>query len=297
MENIFVINDGQLDSYNGKMHTVEIPEQVVVIKEHSFSNNSDVHRIVVGQNVKRIESNAFHGCGSLKEIVLPDGLESVGEIIIKCNQVKWIFANPGTVGEKYAVAHGIPVVPCACLDQEWYISNGKVLKCFLHRETSVVIPAGVNGIGPQVFESFRKLVSIKIPDSVSYVGTKAFRKCTSLESVILPGNVSSLGGCAFEECINLKEITLPTSVDVIWGNCFNGCISLKEIVVPKGCSTIHGLAFANCKALRRIAIPASVTFIQYNALSGCSTNLVLFVQEGSVAHEFAEKNHLNFVLV
>lgn len=297
MEDMFVINDDRLISNNGKMHTVEIPGQVIVIGENSFFNNAGVQRIVVGGNVKRIESGAFHGCGSLKEIVLPDGLESVGEIIKKCNQVKWIFSNPSTVGEKYATEHGIPVVPCECLDQDWYISNGKILKCFLKNEKTITLPVGVACIGPRVFEKFRKLESITIPNSVCRVNTKAFRKCTSLRSVIIPDSVTYLDGCAFESCTSLKEITLPASLEVMWGNCFNDCISLKEIVIPEGCKTICGFAFANCKALRTITIPASVSFIQDNVFSGCSTNLVLKVQEGSFALEFAEKNHLKFDVI
>lgn len=151
---MFVINDGQLISYNGKAHTVEIPRQVVVIGENSFFNNAEVHRIIVGENVKRIESSAFHGCGALKEIVLPDRLESVGEIIKKCNQVKWIFSNPSTVGEKYATEHGTPVVPCECLDQDWYISNGKVLRCFLKSEKAIALPADVHTLDHEYLKIF-----------------------------------------------------------------------------------------------------------------------------------------------
>lgn len=296
MNDVFVISEGRLVSYNGTSDIVELPDQVVIVGENSFFNSA-VHRIVVGKNVKRIESNAFRCCGTLKEIVLPDGIEFIGEMINKCNQLKWIFSNLGTAGEAYAIDHGISVVPRECLDQEWYISNGKILKCFLKNEKTIALPVGVTYIGPRVFENFRKLESILLPDSVCRIGTKAFRKCTSLESVVIPDNVSWLDRCAFESCTSLKDIKLPASLEVIWGNCFSDCISLKEIVVPEGCKRISGSAFANCKALRRIAIPASVTFIQDSALSGCSTNLVLLVQEGSVAHEYAEKNHLNFVLV
>lgn len=293
MNDAFVISEGRLVSYNGTSDIVELPDQVVIVGENSFFN-SDVHRIVVGKNVKRIESNAFRCCGTLKEIVLPDGIEFIGEMINKCNQLKWIFSNPGTAGEAYAVNHGISVVPRECLDQEWYISNGKVLKCFLKNEKTIALPAGIVCIGPQVFENFRKLESVNIPNSVCRIGTKAFRKCTSLGRVDIPDNVSHLDGCAFESCTSLKDITLPASLEVIWGNCFNNCISLREIVVPKGCTAIHGLAFANCKALRTIIIPASVSSIQDNAFSGCSSNLVAIVQADSFALEFAKEHHLGY---
>lgn len=293
MNDAFVISGGRLVSYNGTSDIVELQDQVVIVGENSFLN-SNVHRIVVGKNVKRIESNAFRCCGTLKEIVLPDGIEFIGEMINKCNQLKWIFSNPGTAGEAYAINHGISVVPRECLDQEWYISDGIILKCFLKKETTIALPVGVTCIGPRVFENFRKLESILLPDSVCRIGTKAFRNCTSLGSAIIPNNVSCLDGCAFESCTSLKDIKLPASLEVIWGNCFNDCISLKEIVVPEGCKRISGSAFANCKALRTITIPASVSFIVYNAFSGCSPNLVVIVQADSYALEFAKEHRLNY---
>ena len=222
MNDEFVISEGRLVSYSGTSDIVEVPDQVVVIGENSFFH-SDVHRIVVGKNVKRIETNAFRCCGTLKEIVLPDGIEFIGEMINKCNQLKWIFSNPGTTGEIYAINHGISVVPRECLDREWYISVHKILKCFLNKEKTIAMPVEVTYIGPRVFENCRKLESIMLPDSVCRIGTKAFRKCTSLGNVVIPDNVSCLDGCAFESCTSLKNIKLPASLEVIWGNCFNDC--------------------------------------------------------------------------
>ncbi len=295
-KNGFVIVDGYLVSYKGLMKAIEIPEDVTIICGDAFMN-SDIHRIVVGKGVKRIEANAFHCCGSLKEIVLPDKIEIAGEIVNKCNQLKRIFANPDTIGEKYAIERGFAVAPCACLDQEWYISEGKVIKCFLQNEKEIVVPNGVKCIGPRVFENYRKLVSIKMPESVCNIDTKAFRKCISLESVCIPENVLSLGGCAFESCIKLKNIVLPSSLKVIWGNCFNGCTSLEEVIILDGCTTLHGLSFANCKSLKKISIPASVSFIQDNAFLGCSPNLELYVQKGSFALEFAIAKHMNYITI
>ena len=293
MNDVFEIIEGRLISYSGNMDTVEVPDQIVVIGEDAFFN-SNVHRIIVGKNVKHIEPNAFHCCGTLKEIVLPDGIECIGEMINKCNQLKWIFANPGTIGEEYAINHGLAVVRCECLDKDWYISNEKVIKCFLKKEKEINVPPGVKRIGPQVFENFRKLEHVNIPNSVSAIDTKAFKNCTSLTSIVIPDGVASLGGCTFESCVNLKDVTLPSTLEVIWGNCFNGCISLEKIIISEGCNAIHGLAFAYCKALRVITIPTSVNFIQDNAFSGCSYNLVLKVQADSFALEFAKKHHLNY---
>lgn len=295
MDDVFVINEGRLISYNGTMNTVEIPSHVSVIGENSFSN-SNVHRIIIGKNVKQIESNAFHCCGSLKEIVLPDEIEFIGEMTNKCNQLKWIFSNPGTVGEEYAINHNMSVVPCSCLDQVWYISRGKVIKCFLKNERVITLPSGVISIEPLVFAGFCKLVSFIFSESVSNIGNKAFKRCTSLESIIIPDNVSSIGACTFESCIKLKNVTLPSSLEVLWGNCFNGCTSLREIVIPEGCKEINGLVFANCTDLRTVKIPMSVAFIQDNAFLGCSSKLELQVQEGSFALEYAKENNLNYIV-
>ena len=295
MDEAFVIRQGRLISYNGMMKTVVIPDSVIVVGEKAFFN-SEVHRIIVGNNVKQIESNAFHCCGSLKDIVLPDGIEFIGEPFYKCNQLKYIFANPGSKGEEFAISHGISVVDCSCQDQEWYISNGKILRCFLQRERVIALPVGVTCIGPRVFENFRRLVSINIPDSISIIGSKAFRNCASLESIVIPDKVSSLDACVFESCVSMAKITLPSSLEAIWGNCFNGCIALEDLVIPEGCKKILGLAFANCKTLRSITIPPSVSHIQDNTFSGCDSRLELNVREGSYALEYAKENRLNFVV-
>ncbi len=61
------------------VRAVKLADSIERIGEAAFFNNETIEIVVCGKGLKTIETNAFGVCPSLKELILNDGLESIGE--------------------------------------------------------------------------------------------------------------------------------------------------------------------------------------------------------------------------
>lgn len=71
----------------------------------------------------------------------------------------------------------------------------------------------------------------------------------------------------------------------------------EEFIVPEHIQRIGGYAFNYCKKLKHIYIPYSVGSIRPNAFARCNKDLVIHCEEGSMAHEYAIDNEIEFELM
>ena len=227
----------------------------------AFHNCSNLTNVIIGDGVTSIGGYAFYNCSSLTSITIPNSVTSIGSSA---------FYN------------------CSSL-------------------TSITIPDSVTSIGSSAFSGCSSLTSITIPDSVMSIGSSAFDDCSSLESVKIGNSVMSIGEYAFSDCTLLKEV--HTSDIVSWCNisfdnysanplgrgarlylngeviseliisddvtkindyAFYNCLSLTSITIPDSVTSIGSNAFYNCSSLTSVTIPDSVTSIGPSAFSGCS---------------------------
>lgn len=170
--------------------------------------------------------------------------------------------------------------------------------------TSIVLPAGLESIGPSAFLACTKLTSLKIPASVINIGDLAFcfegaltsivvdernpvydsrNRCNALiktatntlitgcVNTIIPGTVTSLADNAFEGCVLLKQITIPSSVKRIGRAAFSTCVKLESISIPNGVEQIGGHAFDYCQSLKQLQIPEGVKIIEEYLCQYCES--------------------------
>lgn len=93
---------------------------------------------------------------------------------------------------------------------------------------------------------------------------------------------------AFHSCLNLCTVSFPDSLRNIAPAAITWCENLTEIVLPEGVVLINDEGFASNSSLSRVTIPASVYHIGMFAFSGCSNDLLLFVEPGSYAESYAQ---------
>ncbi len=159
-----------------------------------------------------------------------------------------------------------------------YSSSGGVITEYVGSDTNVSIPSSIGS------------------NTVTAIGSGAFAGNTDIKSVSLPSSVTQIGQEAFADCTSLTSVSLPSSLELIGIGAFYGCSNLTAVSVPSGTKTISDEAFAQCSLLNSITIPASVTSISDDAFDGCNS-LTIKCEEGSVAHNFAVDNSINFMLI
>lgn len=61
-----------------ELETVILPEKLQTVSWGTFSGCSKLHSVKLNGNLKKIEGYAFSQCEALKELVIPEGVESIG---------------------------------------------------------------------------------------------------------------------------------------------------------------------------------------------------------------------------
>lgn len=194
-----------------------------------------------------IGANAFDGCTSVEELVIPQTVTSIaGEAL---HQTAW-FANqePGVVYVgKVAYSFVSPKKTNAEYEEE--IKNQPAdaetpivnpYKVVLRNDTTAIAAKAFQGAG---------IVSIRIPNTVTSIGDYAFSTCRGLASVRMPDTMEYLGSYAFNGCTALRTIYVPTGIGEISESTFNRCTVLTTVTIGKDISKVGEKAFSGCTTL------------------------------------------------
>ena len=155
--------------------------------------------------------------------------------------------------------------------------------------TEVVIPEGVEKIGPYAFAGLTKLTTVKLPSTLKYIEYGAFYGCVNLTNIYGLENVVTINKYAFQYCNlkgnisldsaraisdyafagnrNLKSITLPETLQSVGAYAFLDNENLQTVTFEADKVKLGDFAFMGCKALRSIEINASV--IPAGCFFGC----------------------------
>ena len=163
-------------------------------------------------------------------------------------------------------------------DFEIEIREGKKTLIKYHGDDQeVVIPGGIEIIGPEAFTGNKIITSVIVPCGVRQIlnedryGFGAFKDCSNLQFVNLPKSLENIGNSTFDDCTSLVSVTIPESVKEIGRSAFSGCSSLKSVILPEGLKEINEHVFSSCSSLINISIPRSVTRIKDCAFGWCSS--------------------------
>ena len=256
--------------------TYSIRKGTKIICDSAFWGCSSLRSIVIPDSVTSIGDMAFCGCWSLKSLVIPNSLSSIGNSVFSgCSSLENLvipYCVVNLKGNSFYQWDGELKSQSPYFiyeDKVLFDKNKNAIIAFRDNDaTSYVIPDSVTSIGDCAFRGCSSLRSIVIPDSVTSIGKSAFGGCSSLRSIVIPDSVTSIGDHAFEGCESLKSLVIPNGVTRIGYEAFCGCTSLSSIVLPDSVS-IGFVPFRGCESLTDIIIHASSSGVADSVFKGC----------------------------
>ncbi len=310
------------------LNTVVFLGEDVALGNSVFAECGNLSRVTLPSGLTEIKANDFSQCLSLSGISLPSTLTAIGEGAFEGSGLMQVSipASVETIG-KNAFANCVNNMafyvennnPNYKRDSHYalYSRDGSELIAFpIKSETrSYTIPDGVTVIGELAFAKNTTLQQVTLPSSVREIGPYAFSDCTSLAHANLNAGLETIGTLAFKNCTALKEITIPSTVtefDSAFYNCgltnvilsegvtkisraaFDMCRDLSSVSVPESLTTVEAGAFKDCSSLTSLDMPANVTSIHKSAFLNIKNNIVLCVEDGSYALQFAQENSIMY---
>ena len=265
---------------NGALYTKDMTQLVV------YPCNATATTFTVNAATTTIRDYAFAVSANLTQVVLPDGLQTIGRsVFASCDKLAQVNLPDSltSMGEDAFYHSGITSIRIP--------ENFKALPANVFRNCSnlkeVVLPDNLQSIGTQAFDGCTALETISLPDTLTDIGVNTFwgaglkevvvpkgvtelkkavfYRCDNLESVVLPEGLVSIATSALSNCPKLKSINLPSTLKTL-GSCF-GFSGFTQLTIPASVVTLDGITFTNCKSLE------SVTFLGNAPTMGSSVFL------------------------
>ena len=280
------------------LKTLHLPNIKVstALSKRAFADCKRLESVTFADNFKCdwLVGELFAGCSALKEVELPEVVNTIREGAFRdCTSLTKFTAKGLTSIYPQALAgcsalqelnlpkcrsFGAASTGWTSEESSCFYGCTSLKKITLANEVrDIKIPAyAFNGLesletidtslrftdaGNFAFNNCKKLTGVDL-SNLSSIGQYAFNGCESLTELKLTSKTLPLIGMyAFANCKSLATVEIGGSVSVIGEHAFENCTSLKKVTLSDGLSSIDQYAFAGCTALDDIAIPASVISI------------------------------------
>ncbi|MBE6520263.1 MAG: leucine-rich repeat domain-containing protein [Thermoplasmata archaeon] len=244
---------------------------VVSLHEHAFIACGSLE-IVNASKIEKIGEYAFSGCPSLREVLIPSSVQSIGDgafegLVFKGPSGEelpqdavslrghlYLGDGDGTLGRSErdgtcgeGLYWSLDADGVLTIAGEGYMESYDGGRCpWGVGVTKVVAGGGVRSIGDSAFNGCTSLASASMPAAES-IGDSAFNYCKSLVSVEMPA-AASIGIGAFSSCESLESASMPAATSIGDG-AFEVCGSLREVLIPASVESVGEDAFGDLSFL------------------------------------------------
>lgn len=203
-----------------------------------------IKEVILPDNIRKLGSQAFYKCDSLRSINIPASLESIStSVFYGCEQLSSTIIIP----EKVTIISNYAFGNCRLIPQ-------------------IKLHNNIKHIGNYAFYDCRQISDFgsNLPNLES-IGEYAFYR-TKLSQAILPPTMTSIPAGVFKSCSAIKEVNL-SGIKTIGDEAFHGCINLKLSGLPEGIDSIGVSAFQATSFYGNLYLPKSLRYIGANAFS------------------------------
>ncbi len=240
--------------YSGSFERVVIPDtynglRVTAVSDGLFTGDENLKEVVLPESIDEIGNDAFAGCVNLQSVTIPDSIRTIGDGAFSgCSSL-----TSADLGGMLETLGARAFEGCTSLQ-------------------SVEFGENLAAVGEFAFDGCSSLVSAYLPNSVSSLGTGAFRNNTSLQYVNIPSGISSISRIAFQNCSSLRRVTIPSGISSIGESAFSCCTSMSSLTIEGNVSVFGNSAFYRCEGLSSIYYNSSASgsydiysYVFYNA--------------------------------
>ena len=246
--------------------------------------DQEISSVNVHQLTKVIYAEAFLNCTLLENVVIQEGLISIGDYAFKgCTNIK-IMKLPTTVFTigKAAFEDCNSLEEINIPNSVWELLDSTFNNCISLK--NITLSKNLKTLSNYVFTNCYALENIELPKTLETIGNSVFAGCESLKVVNLSNNVSYIGSGIFQNCISLESVTIPfvgpelgSDNNTNFGYFFGTNSSSEHInYIPSTLKVVNitkeiefkNLAFYNCKSLETIYLPNTLRKIDSNVFLG-----------------------------
>lgn len=193
----------------------------------------NLRKVTVPEN--KLPNSGLYEMKSLKEVMLPDNLETIGNsAFIYCSNLKDISFPETLVTIEYNAFYHSGLSEVTFPANLQTISDAAFYECYDLKK--VTFPKKLRVIGNNAFLR-SNLSEVILPDSLKTIGNYAFCYCQQLQKVVFPEKLERMGEYAFYDCFRLHTATLKgKTAPSIAGNTFN---YTKVFYVPEGAAQTY----------------------------------------------------------
>ena len=269
----YQLNDDEqatITKYTGSVAYLTIPDEldgypVIGIGNEVFKGNTSLRSVVIPDSITTIGDNSFNGCTNLETVILSKNKEFT-------TIAAGAFKNTTSL-KKIEMSDSIVLIRNSAFSYSGLTQ--------LHMSNKIT------QIESYAFYSCKNLSDLKISEALVKYENSCFGDCDALQSVEIPKNVAECPdeiypngtdrygykcpGGMFSECDNLKSVTFETGIKQIAVDLFKDCPGLEEITIPNTVTEIQSKAFYNCANLKQVNLPESLTKIGILSFAECGS--------------------------
>jgi len=244
--------------------------QIKQINSATFSGCLSLKEIKIPENVESIGENAFTDCIALQKIEIPTSLTNIDkQAFSNCIGLKEIINKSSLIFTLESLDYG-EIARYALkvsnkgqietIDDE-YITTDEGFILRITNFTNYLISYSGQSTRPILPKTINgKKYSCQYMDE-------------TLQNIELSNDFTSIDNYMFRNCVSLKTIIIPKSVTKIESNAFRDCINLESVQFSEDSllTKIEESAFNCCISLKEITIPKSVVSIGEWAFAECTS--------------------------